>query len=163
MWIEPQASPLVLHTHTHTYIHTHTQELDKYIRQVGGAEGIVNGMDVEEWDPRMDKYLAVKYDKASVHAGKAAAKEALQVCVCVCVCVCVSCKMTKLLCMPARLPPSRHCRCVCVCVCACILLIWFNNKKPKLIPEGPAMLAVRCLAYTHTHTHTHVGQCRSAR
>ena len=40
-------------------------------------------MDVEEWDPRIDKYLAVKYDKASVHTGKAAAKEALQVCVCV--------------------------------------------------------------------------------
>lgn len=55
------------------------QELDAYIRQVGGAEGIVNGMDVEEWDPRIDKYLAVKYDKSSVHAGKAAAKEALQV------------------------------------------------------------------------------------
>jgi len=53
-------------------------ELDTYIRQVGGAEGIVNGMDVEEWDPRIDKYLAVKYDKSSVHAGKAAAKEALQ-------------------------------------------------------------------------------------
>ncbi|KAF5836718.1 starch synthase catalytic domain-containing protein [Dunaliella salina] len=53
-------------------------ELDNYIRQVGGAEGIVNGMDVEEWDPRMDKYLAAKYDKSTVHAGKAAAKEALQ-------------------------------------------------------------------------------------
>ncbi len=44
----------------------------------GGAEGIVNGMDVEEWDPRVDKYLTVKYDKTNVHAGKAAAKEALQ-------------------------------------------------------------------------------------
>lgn len=43
-----------------------------------GCEGIVNGMDVEEWDPRKDKFLTVKYDKTTVHAGKAAAKEALQ-------------------------------------------------------------------------------------
>jgi glycogen synthase len=44
-----------------------------------GVEGIVNGMDVEEWDPRADKYLTVRYDKTNVHAGKAAAKAALQV------------------------------------------------------------------------------------
>jgi len=53
-------------------------ELDKYIREKGGAVGIVNGMDVEEWDPRADKYLTIKYDKTNVYAGKAAAKEALQ-------------------------------------------------------------------------------------
>jgi granule-bound starch synthase len=53
-------------------------ELDKYIRQVGGAEGIVNGMDVTEWNPKTDKYLPVKYDKSSVFEGKAAAKAALQ-------------------------------------------------------------------------------------
>lgn len=39
----------------------------------------MNGMDVEEWDPRVDKYLTVKYDKTNVYAGKAAAKAALQV------------------------------------------------------------------------------------
>jgi granule-bound starch synthase len=34
--------------------------------QVGGAEGIVNGMDLEEWDPARDKYLTVPYDEKSV-------------------------------------------------------------------------------------------------
>lgn len=47
-------------------------------REVGGAEGIVNGMDVTEWNPKTDKYLPVKYDKTSVFEGKAAAKAALQ-------------------------------------------------------------------------------------
>lgn len=46
--------------------------------QVGGAEGIVNGMDVTEWNPKTDKFLPVKYDKTSVFEGKAAAKAALQ-------------------------------------------------------------------------------------
>jgi glycogen synthase len=55
------------------------QELDRYIRARGGVEGIVNGMDVEEWDPRIDKFLTVKYDKNNVYEGKAAAKSALQV------------------------------------------------------------------------------------
>jgi granule-bound starch synthase len=36
-------------------------------------------MDTEEWDPRVDKFLTLKYDKTNVYAGKAAAKEALQV------------------------------------------------------------------------------------
>eukprot|EP00879_Flechtneria_rotunda_P005623 GHRR01005919.1.p1 GENE.GHRR01005919.1~~GHRR01005919.1.p1 ORF type:complete len:346 (+),score=92.63 GHRR01005919.1:2153-3190(+) len=53
-------------------------ELDNYIRQVGGAEGIVNGMDVTEWNPKADKYLPINYDKNSVFEGKAAAKAALQ-------------------------------------------------------------------------------------
>lgn len=53
-------------------------ELDRYIREKGGATGIVNGMDVEEWDPRLDKYLTIPYDKTNVYVGKAAAKEALQ-------------------------------------------------------------------------------------
>lgn len=35
-------------------------------------------MDVTEWNPKTDKYLPVKYDKASVFEGKAAAKAALQ-------------------------------------------------------------------------------------
>lgn len=47
-------------------------------RQVGGAEGIVNGMDVTEWNPKTDKYVPVKYDRTTVFEGKAAAKAALQ-------------------------------------------------------------------------------------
>ncbi len=53
-------------------------ELDHVIRQVGGIEGIVNGMDTTDWNPATDKFLDVKYDKNSVAVGKAAAKEALQ-------------------------------------------------------------------------------------
>ncbi|KAG2497328.1 hypothetical protein HYH03_004492 [Edaphochlamys debaryana] len=53
-------------------------ELDKFIRQAGGIEGIVNGMDIEEWNPKTDKFLTLPYDQNSVFAGKAAAKEALQ-------------------------------------------------------------------------------------
>lgn len=53
-------------------------ELDKYLRAAGGVEGIVNGMDVTEWSPSKDKFLSVKYNKANVFEGKAAAKAALQ-------------------------------------------------------------------------------------
>ncbi|KAI8465947.1 MAG: granule-bound starch synthase I [Monoraphidium minutum] len=53
-------------------------ELDDVIRKVGGAEGIVNGMDLEEWDPSVDKFLALNYDQNNVHQGKAAAKAQLQ-------------------------------------------------------------------------------------
>jgi granule-bound starch synthase len=53
-------------------------ELDSAIRAAGGIEGIVNGMDVGEWNPAKDKFLDVKYDKTTVVAGKAAAKELLQ-------------------------------------------------------------------------------------
>jgi glycogen synthase len=35
-------------------------------------------MDLEEWDPSVDKYLALNYDETNVHAGKAAAKAKLQ-------------------------------------------------------------------------------------
>jgi granule-bound starch synthase len=52
-------------------------ELQQTLAQVG-IEGIVNGMDETDWNPATDKYLEVPFDKASVHAGKAAAKEALQ-------------------------------------------------------------------------------------
>ena len=52
-------------------------ELNGFLAEKG-VEGIVNGMDVEEWDPATDKLLTVKYDKTNVHAGKAAAKEQLQ-------------------------------------------------------------------------------------
>ncbi|KAI5063806.1 hypothetical protein GOP47_0020476 [Adiantum capillus-veneris] len=43
-----------------------------------GLEGIVNGMDVIEWDPSTDKYLEVNYDSATVFEAKPALKEALQ-------------------------------------------------------------------------------------
>lgn len=45
---------------------------------MGGIEGIVNGMDVSEWNPRVDKFLDVKFDAKTVEKGKAIAKEALQ-------------------------------------------------------------------------------------
>lgn len=40
-------------------------ELDNIIRKTG-ITGIVNGMDVQEWDPLTDKYTNVKYDSATV-------------------------------------------------------------------------------------------------
>lgn len=52
-------------------------ELQQTLERVG-IEGIVNGMDETDWNPATDKYLEVNFDKDSVHAGKAAAKEALQ-------------------------------------------------------------------------------------
>lgn len=53
-------------------------ELDSLIVARGGAVGIVNGMDVDEWDPATDKFLDVNYTPETVHEGKAAAKAALQ-------------------------------------------------------------------------------------
>ena len=53
-------------------------ELDGVIRACGGVEGIVNGMDVEEWNPKKDKFLDMPYDKSTVVAGKAVAKQTLQ-------------------------------------------------------------------------------------
>lgn len=38
----------------------------------------MNGMDIEEWNPKTDKYLTLGYDDTTVFAGKAAAKQALQ-------------------------------------------------------------------------------------
>jgi granule-bound starch synthase len=52
-------------------------ELDKWVR-AKGVEGIVNGMDVEEWSPALDKFLKFKYDASTVEAGKAFAKSELQ-------------------------------------------------------------------------------------
>lgn len=52
-------------------------ELDKWVR-TKGVEGIVNGMDVEEWSPSRDKFLKFKYDAKTVEAGKAYAKAELQ-------------------------------------------------------------------------------------
>jgi len=42
-------------------------ELDNIMR-LTGITGIVNGMDVSEWDPSKDKYIAVKYDVSTVSA-----------------------------------------------------------------------------------------------
>lgn len=42
------------------------------------VEGIVNGMDVADWNPALDKTLAFKYNAESVEAGKSYAKAALQ-------------------------------------------------------------------------------------
>lgn len=53
-------------------------ELNNVILQAGGLEGIVNGMEMTEWSPEIDKFLDVKYDKETVDEGKASAKELLQ-------------------------------------------------------------------------------------
>ncbi|RCV20020.1 hypothetical protein SETIT_4G022400v2 [Setaria italica] len=52
-------------------------ELDNIMR-LTGITGIVNGMDVSEWDPSKDKYIATKYDVSTAIAAKALNKEALQ-------------------------------------------------------------------------------------
>ncbi len=38
----------------------------------------MNGMDTDDWNPAVDKFLDVKYTGASVAEGKAIAKESLQ-------------------------------------------------------------------------------------
>lgn len=53
-------------------------ELSDVIKQSGGIEGIVNGMDVIEWNPMTDKYLSLPYDTETVVEGKAVAKAELQ-------------------------------------------------------------------------------------
>lgn len=40
-------------------------ELDNILRRTG-IFGIVNGMDVQEWNPLTDKYTSVKYDASTV-------------------------------------------------------------------------------------------------
>nr|AND76970.1 granule-bound starch synthase [Castanea mollissima] len=52
-------------------------ELDNIIRKTG-ITGIVNGMDVQEWNPSRDKYLDIKYDSTTVMDAKPLLKEALQ-------------------------------------------------------------------------------------
>ncbi|CAJ2663154.1 unnamed protein product [Trifolium pratense] len=52
-------------------------ELDNILRRTG-VTGIINGMDVQEWNPATDKYITVKYDDSTVLEGKALLKEALQ-------------------------------------------------------------------------------------
>lgn len=52
-------------------------ELDNILR-LTGIRGIVNGMDVNEWNPATDKYIAANYDAETVTEGKAVNKEVLQ-------------------------------------------------------------------------------------
>ncbi|XP_004306617.1 PREDICTED: granule-bound starch synthase 1, chloroplastic/amyloplastic-like [Fragaria vesca subsp. vesca] len=52
-------------------------ELDNIIRKTK-IQGIINGMDVQEWNPLTDKYTDVKYDATTVTAAKPILKEALQ-------------------------------------------------------------------------------------
>jgi granule-bound starch synthase len=52
-------------------------ELDSIVRKQK-IHGIVNGMDVQEWDPSADKYLDTPYDIKTVFEAKPALKEALQ-------------------------------------------------------------------------------------
>ncbi|XP_043715780.1 granule-bound starch synthase 1, chloroplastic/amyloplastic-like [Telopea speciosissima] len=52
-------------------------ELDNIIRKTG-ITGIVNGMDVQEWNPSTDKHIDVKYDATTVFDAKPLLKEALQ-------------------------------------------------------------------------------------
>lgn len=42
-------------------------ELDNIIRKTG-ISGIVNGMDVQEWNPSTDRYINVNYDATAVSA-----------------------------------------------------------------------------------------------
>ncbi|KAK9713633.1 hypothetical protein RND81_06G041300 [Saponaria officinalis] len=52
-------------------------ELDNVIRKTG-ITGIVNGMDVQEWNPMTDKYTSVKFDISTVMDAKPLLKEVLQ-------------------------------------------------------------------------------------
>ncbi|XP_048230632.1 granule-bound starch synthase 1, chloroplastic/amyloplastic [Ricinus communis] len=52
-------------------------ELDNIIRKTG-ISGIINGMDVQEWNPATDKYIGINYDATTVTEAKPLLKEALQ-------------------------------------------------------------------------------------
>ncbi|KAG8662019.1 hypothetical protein MANES_01G055700v8 [Manihot esculenta] len=52
-------------------------ELDNIIRKTG-ITGIINGMDVQEWNPATDKYISINYDATTVMKAKPLLKEALQ-------------------------------------------------------------------------------------
>ncbi|KAJ9539045.1 hypothetical protein OSB04_031778 [Centaurea solstitialis] len=52
-------------------------ELDNILRKTT-VQGIVNGMDVQEWNPMTDKYTTVKFDATTVMSAKPLIKEALQ-------------------------------------------------------------------------------------
>uniref|UniRef100_A0A0E0HZG5 Starch synthase, chloroplastic/amyloplastic n=1 Tax=Oryza nivara TaxID=4536 RepID=A0A0E0HZG5_ORYNI len=53
-------------------------ELDGILRTKPLETGIVNGMDVYEWNPATDKYISVKYDATTVTEARALNKEMLQ-------------------------------------------------------------------------------------
>ncbi|MBA0806270.1 hypothetical protein Gohar_005728, partial [Gossypium harknessii] len=52
-------------------------ELDNIIRKTG-ITGIVNGMDVQEWNPATDQHINVQYDASTVMDAKPILKESLQ-------------------------------------------------------------------------------------
>lgn len=52
-------------------------ELDNIIRMIG-ITGIINGMDVHEWNPMTNKYISVKYDATTVMDARPLNKEVLQ-------------------------------------------------------------------------------------
>ncbi|KAL2921681.1 Granule-bound starch synthase 1 chloroplastic/amyloplastic [Bienertia sinuspersici] len=52
-------------------------ELDDVARMTG-ITGIVNGMDIQEWNPSIDKYIGTNYDITTVLNAKPLIKEALQ-------------------------------------------------------------------------------------
>lgn len=55
------------------------ERMDSILRyRRGDLEGIVNGIDMETWDPKKDKHLAKNYDQRSWFYGKPANKLALQ-------------------------------------------------------------------------------------
>lgn len=52
-------------------------ELHSYLR-MKTVSGIINGMDVQEWNPATDKYIDIKYDITTVTEAKPLIKETLQ-------------------------------------------------------------------------------------
>ncbi|XP_078162199.1 granule-bound starch synthase 1, chloroplastic/amyloplastic-like isoform X1 [Carex rostrata] len=53
--------------------------LDQYIlSKQPSIKGIVNGMDINEWNPLIDKFIAINYDATTVNEAKPLNKEALQ-------------------------------------------------------------------------------------
>ncbi|KAK0582447.1 hypothetical protein LWI29_025780 [Acer saccharum] len=52
-------------------------ELDSILQKTG-ITGIVNGMDVQEWNPLTDKYISVNFDASTVTDAKPLVKETLQ-------------------------------------------------------------------------------------
>lgn len=49
-----------------------------YCRASGPVVGIVNGMDIGDWSPLVDKYITQRYGKDSIAEGKQKNKEAVQ-------------------------------------------------------------------------------------
>lgn len=49
-----------------------------YCRASGPVVGIVNGMDIGDWSPLVDKYITQRYGKDTVAEGKQKNKEAVQ-------------------------------------------------------------------------------------